>query len=146
MVMTSGNLLNIEAYDKIGGFWEELFIDWVDMEYCLRLNKIHYRVIQINQVILNHPLGEISKHKLFKKTFYALNHSAKRRYYLTRNALHVLKKYKMEFPELVVFTRDIFIYSLKSIILFEKNKFYKLIMMFKGYCDYKNGVFGKISD
>ena len=37
--MTSGNLLNLAAYLAAGGFKEELFIDHVDHEYCLRLNS-----------------------------------------------------------------------------------------------------------
>ncbi|MCL4546863.1 MAG: glycosyltransferase [Deltaproteobacteria bacterium] len=38
-VITSGNLLNLEVYKKIGPFEEKYFIDSVDHEYCLRLRK-----------------------------------------------------------------------------------------------------------
>jgi rhamnosyltransferase len=38
VAMTSGNLLNLEAYQACGPFMNKLFIDYVDYEYCLRLS------------------------------------------------------------------------------------------------------------
>ena len=46
-VMTSGNLINLEIHKKIGGFKEWLFIDGVDIEYCLNLRKHHYKVMRL---------------------------------------------------------------------------------------------------
>jgi rhamnosyltransferase len=143
IVMTSGNLLNIKAHEKVGGFWNELFIDWVDHEYCLRLKKNNYRVVQINTVVLYHSLGEIKKHSFLNKTFYSFNHSALRRYYQSRNSRYVVERYKNVFPEVILLERETLIYSLKSIIFFERDKINKLIMILKGYFDYKKKIFGK---
>jgi len=46
--MTSGNLLNLGIYRLGSGFEEKLFIDYVDHEYCLRLRKNKFRIIQNN--------------------------------------------------------------------------------------------------
>jgi rhamnosyltransferase len=143
VVMTSGNLLNVAAWKQVGGFWEDLFIDRVDHEYCLRLKLHKYRIIQINSVVMEHSLGNTSKHTLFGRTMYASNHLARRRYYITRNTLHVTRKYRKIFPEYVRFERATWFADFKSIILFEKEKLSKLRMMIKGYFDYKKGVFGK---
>jgi len=56
--MTSGNLLNLHAVKQIGGFSEDLFIDRVDQEYCLRLRMNNFRVIQVNFVVFDHPKAE----------------------------------------------------------------------------------------
>ena len=38
-VMTSGNFVNLDILNEIGGFKEEFFIDGIDIEFCLRLKK-----------------------------------------------------------------------------------------------------------
>jgi len=146
VVMTSGNLLNIKAYEKIGGFWEDLFIDRVDHEYCLRLKQNNYRVIQINSLILEHPLGRFSKHILLNRTYFTSNHPGYRRYYVVRNTLHVVKKYRKIFPEYVRMEKGIFFRDLRRIILFEADKINKLKMIVKGYIDFKKNVFGKLQE
>jgi rhamnosyltransferase len=143
-VMTSGNLLNLHAVKQIGGFFEDLFIDRVDHEYCLRLRMNNYRVIQVNSVVFDHPQGRMSKHFLFNRAYYTTNYSPNRRYYITRNALYVIKKYGRIFPEYVKWERDIFLSDLKNIILFEKDKIDKLKMILRGYCDYKKNIYGRL--
>jgi rhamnosyltransferase len=144
-VMTSGNLLNLHAVKQIGGFSEDLFIDRVDQEYCLRLRMNNFRVIQVNFVVFDHPQGRMTKHFLFNRAYYTTNHSPDRRYYITRNTLYVIKKYGEIFPEYVKWEKDIFLSDLKNIILFEKDKINKLRMIVRGYCDYRRRVYGMLS-
>jgi rhamnosyltransferase len=143
MVMTSGNLLNIDAYNKIGGFWEELFIDRVDHEYCLRLSINKYRVVQVNTVFLEHPVGKMTEHVLFHKTYFATNHPPIRRYYISRNALHVAKRYKNAFPEYSEFEKKLFFHDIKRIVFFESDKIKKIQMIIKGYNDFRKNIYGK---
>jgi rhamnosyltransferase len=144
VVMESGNLLNLNAYKKVGGFFEDLFIDRVDHEYCLRLRMHNYRVIQVNSVVLEHPLGHMAKHVLLNRAHYTSNHAPPRRYYMTRNTLYVIKKYGKIFPEYAKWERDILISDLKKIIIFETDKIDKLKMMLRGYCDHKKNVYGRL--
>lgn len=39
VTMTSGNLVNIDAWLRVGGWREDFFIDSVDHEFCLRARK-----------------------------------------------------------------------------------------------------------
>ena len=55
-VMTSGSIINLKAYKKIGGFKDWLFIDCVDTDYCMNLHKNNYKVIRLNKVIMKHNL------------------------------------------------------------------------------------------
>ena len=143
-VMESGNLLNLSAYKKVGGFFEDLFIDRVDHEYCLRLKTHNYRVIQVNSVVLEHPCGHVTKHILLNRAYYTSNHSPLRRYYMTRNALYVIKKFGKTFPEYAKWERYILTSDLKKVIFFETDKIDKLKMMLKGYFDYKRNVYGRL--
>lgn len=86
--MTSGNILSLEAYRAVGPFMNELFIDFVDHEYCLRLQTNGYKIIQCNQAILHHKIGtNIKKYTFFNKNIVISNQSHIRHYYITRNRL-----------------------------------------------------------
>lgn len=141
---TSGSLLNLEAYRTTGLFTENLFIDFVDHEYCLRLNLAGYKIFKVNNAILTHELGNgLKRHRFLWTTPVASNHSALRRYYITRNRFHVASRFKSYFPnffkkDLVLFWKDIVV-----IFLFEKNRFQKYKMIFNGFFDYKKGILGK---
>jgi GT2 family glycosyltransferase len=69
VVITSGNLLKVSAFERIGGFREDLFIDSVDFDFCLRLKKSGYRIMRCNQAILYHSLGERKEIQFRTKLF-----------------------------------------------------------------------------
>lgn len=52
--MTSGWLVNIDIFCKLGGFFEELFVDGLDMDYCFKLHENGYKVIECGEVFINH--------------------------------------------------------------------------------------------
>lgn len=140
---TSGSFMNLKAFLKIGGFTEELFIDYVDFDYCLNLRLNNYHIYRINSVILEHHLGNITEYKLGgKHLFYVTNHNYIRRYYMTRNSRCVRDKYKQYFPE-VDFGFSAFLVAVFKITFFEKNRLKKYRSICKGYLDYKNGRMGK---
>ena len=56
-IISSGALISKEAYTKVGGVMEELFIDYVDTEYCWRIKKMGFEVIQDLNVRLFHSIG-----------------------------------------------------------------------------------------
>ena len=145
-VMTSGNLLNLDLFKKIGGFLDWLFIDCVDTEYCLRLNKLGYKVLRLNYVNMKHNLGNQEVHYFFKKRMVCSNHNYVRRYYQVRNNYYIIDLYKDVYPERCEqFKRDQK-GQLRRVILFEKDKIRKLRYMYKGYKDYKKGIKGKLND
>lgn len=143
MVMTSGNLINLEIYKKIGGFKDFLFIDCVDFDYCLNLKKHGYEIVQLNNAVLNHHLGNGKTYKFLWMKKSSSNHSALRRYYMVRNRHYIYDMYHDDYP----FYCDLEIGRTKreamKVILFEKEKVKKIKYMIKGYKDYKNGKKGK---
>lgn len=141
-VMSSGNLLNLRVYQQLGDFMEELFIDYVDYEYCLRANSKGYKVLQINDAVLYHELGRQKMHKLLWKEVSVTHHNAVRRYYITRNRLFVSAKYKRAYPEFYRREMRSFLAETLKIILFEDNKFGKLKSTVKGLRDYGRGCLG----
>lgn len=142
-VMTSGNIINLKLYKKIGKFREEYFIDDVDIEYGLRLNKMGYQIDRLNYVLLNHHLGDTKSKIILGHQFVYSNHNPQRRYYMTRNTLKLCDEYQNDFPEYCDYLKRGLFGQAQNIILFEKDKFKKLKGMHNGYKDYKNNISGK---
>ena len=142
-VMTSGNIINLEAYKKIGGFKDWLFIDCVDTEYCMNLNVHGYKVLRLNKIKMKHQLGNLKIHTLFGKKYPCYNHGPIRRYYIVRNNLYINQMYHEKYPDYCEHLLRVQKGQVKRILAFEKEKRKKLTMMYRGYKDFKKGIKGK---
>ena len=143
-VMTSGNIINLKAYQDIDGFKDWLFIDCVDTDYCMNLHKHGYKVLRLNNIVMEHELGNLVVHKLFGKEYPCYNHNPIRRYYIVRNNLYINQMYSDIYPDYCKRLLRIQKGQVKRILAFENNKFNKLRMMYKGYKDFKKGIKGKL--
>lgn len=144
VVMTSGNLVNLNLYKEVGGFKDWLFIDGVDFEFCLNLRKNGYNIVQMNTAELKHNLGNIQEKVLFGKKIFVTNHNSTRRYYITRNRHYLYDLYKKYFSEYCKLELKMTKKELIKIWLFENEKINKTISIFKGYIDYKKNKKGAI--
>lgn len=141
-VMTSGNILNLDIFEKIGGFKEFLFIDGVDIEYCLNLKKNGYKVMRINSIEMQHDLGDIFYRNFLGKEFMCDNHNYIRIYYMTRNYRYIRKEYRNiapEFCDILVKIKGLIF----KIIFYEKDKYRKLRSILLGIYDYRHNNYGK---
>lgn len=57
--ITSASCTSIEAWLKIGGFDEWMFIDLVDNDFCKRLTISGYKILRINKWVLDQQFGKI---------------------------------------------------------------------------------------
>lgn len=144
--ITSGNLLSLKAFREVGPFLEELFIDYVDFEYCLRLNFKGFKIMTVYDAWLHHKWGNAHIEKFLFKRYKLSNHSYIRRYYITRNRFYVSRMYKNSFPKFYRSHRKLVRPELFQILLLEEDRFRKLKMFLKGYWDYKKGKLGKLRE
>lgn len=98
VAITSGNLLKVSAFEEIGGFREELFIDSVDFDFCLRLKKAGYRIVRCNRAVLRHSLGQRQEARFLGRRIAFPRHSPGRKYYIVRNHVYLVKRYFLDFP------------------------------------------------
>ncbi len=96
--MTSGALMPTWAFDTIGWFASEFFIDWVDIEYCFRIRKAGYLIVESPEAILLHDPGQSAPALILGFSFWPSHHSAVRRYYMSRNRVVVFRKYLFALP------------------------------------------------
>jgi rhamnosyltransferase len=96
-VITSGCLMSTAIFSLAGPFRSDFFIDYVDYEYCLRLRQLGYRIIISTEPLMLHALGAASPLSLdtgYRRVAMVLtDRSPLRRYYMTRNATYVVKRY-----------------------------------------------------
>lgn len=93
--ITSGAFSRISAWKAIGQYDESMFIDSVDFEYCYRMRKNGYGVVQVRDIHLLHEIGKSEKRNLFFWKIQIKNHSAFRKYYMARNNIYYPKKHQL---------------------------------------------------
>ena len=135
VVMSSGSIVNVGAAVKAGLFDSSLYIDEVDHEMSLRLQRKGYSVLQNRRAYLSHLLGRIED----GITYY----SATRLYYMTRNNLYLGRLYREDYPDYFA-KRDRYMRRfLLSQVIRHRNRFQRSLMVFAGVRDYYLGRMGK---
>lgn len=138
--LTSGNFVSAEAWKQIGGYREELFIDYVDFDFCTRLEQAGYKVGYLRDYSIEHKIGDPIEFKVFGRTFHAMNHSPIRDYYRFRNARFLSGENPQVFEK--EYLKELF-WQLPKMLLFEDNRAEKLCMIRRGISDGKKGKLGK---
>lgn len=145
--ITSGNLLNLQAYAACGPFMESLFIDWVDHEYCFRLKAKGYRVVELNYLQLVHRLGMFKEFSILGvRVRKWISHSPQRMYYKMRNSLYIMNMYNKYLPTSIRrFFYRAMITDLINVVFFDDDKLRRLSFLFKAYQDFRRGRLGKLT-
>jgi rhamnosyltransferase len=97
--MTSGTLMPVWIFDKIGWFASEYFIDVVDWEYSFRIRSRKFRVADAVDAKLLHSPGNPTTINILGRTIRYSQHNAVRRYYMSRNRIAFYRKYLFCFPK-----------------------------------------------
>lgn len=121
---------------------EDFIIDYIDTDFCLRLNTEGLRILAVRDAKLVHKIGERRQHKFLGLTITTTNHSPMRRYYLYRNRMRTWKRFATERPSFFIFDMMRTVYELWRIILFEKDKQNKMQAVVNGIWDGIRGVSG----
>lgn len=112
-LISSGSCLNLRWWSNIGPMDDALFIDFVDLEWCVRAKQKGYRVLGVPWVHMSHELGGEPVRILGRA--YPM-HSPLRHYYLFRNAVVLIGRsyvpWTWKSSELVKFPVRLVIYSL----------------------------------
>jgi len=145
VLITSGSLISLSAFGKIGPFDDELFIDHVDHEYCLRARRLGFAVIATRDVLLRHSIGKESLHPLLGRKVITSNHSPQRRYYIARNSAVVARRYIRAEPRWVVAMLLRILRDVMVMLLFEQDRGEKLKWWLLGLRDGVRGKLGPIA-
>lgn len=89
LVISSGMMTTAKVIQKVGNYDEDFFIDFVDVEWCLRCKSAEIPVYVIPEAVLMHKIGNDSVSAGEMKI---LVHSPIRTYYKVRNSFLMLYK------------------------------------------------------
>lgn len=88
-VIASGCLISMNALNQVGLMNDQLFIDYIDVEWSLRAKHFGFNVFITSRAKMAHTVGE-SRANIFGRTISI--HSPLRRYYLIRNSFFMLRQ------------------------------------------------------
>ncbi len=129
--ITSGCCTNVDAVTRSGGFDEKLFIDMVDYDMCYSLREHGYRIVNAHFTGLLHEVGKSKKYHILGFEFAVNNHSAERKYTISRNSVYLVKKHRLNpISEYALIFRRIL-----TAFFFEENKLAKIKAILKGVSD-----------
>lgn len=128
--ITSAAITNVTVWEKIGGFDDRLFIDYVDFDYAIRLKLNGFKIIRMNQVYLDHELGESTYKSFLGLKVRVANHSSFRKFYICRNIVIYIRRYHKHISVLAELLR--LAKTIALVLLFEVNKLEKLKACMRG--------------
>lgn len=134
-VITSGSLVSLQAYWQLGGFRDEFFMDCVDLEYCLRARAAGYCILMTSKPLMEHPVGQLTEHRLLWRKTGTSNHGPLRRYYMMRNTLILAREYTMKEPWWVIAALWSKLKSMLLVVLYESGRLAKLRYSALGFFD-----------
>jgi rhamnosyltransferase len=89
IVISSGTVATREVFDLAGGFDDGLFIDFVDVEWCLRCRSKQIPIYVVPTAVMRHSIGT---RQVRVGPLTVLVHSSTRCYYQIRNCLLLFRK------------------------------------------------------
>lgn len=137
----SGCLYNMKVLDELGYYDQNTYFYGLDEEYCIRVRKNGYKIIQCSEAVLNHHPAETYCVKFLGKTVLKCGKDNPQRYYYQfRSGYYIHKKYH----DLHNFM--FCVYKFTKVVLFfdHKEEYFKMIRL--GIMDAKNRFYGNIKE
>ena len=142
--ISSGNLIRLDVFTRVGDFDEELFIDGVDLDFSLRARGAGYSILRVGDAVLRHELGDQHRVRGLLSRFY-LAHSPLRHYYMYRNHLYLMRRYWSRFPLFIAKLTLFQIGHLLAILVYERDRTSSMRFIRLGVGDFFRGRTGPCS-
>jgi len=143
--ITSGNLVKLDVFDRIGLYDEDMFIDCVDFDFCLRVRGAGWRIFRVGDALLHHELGEPHRVRGPFSRFYT-RHSPRRRYYMFRNFGLLAKKHVRRFPGFILKLAVSHLVLAALVPFHDERARESLAAIGEGIADFRKGRFGRHPD
>ncbi len=142
MAITSGALTSVEAWRRLGGFDEALFVDFVDTDFCLRARRAGWRLRVCAAAKLRHHLGQRERRSLAGVVMHPTHHSAVRHYFVARNRVRMVARHGWRTAHWLSFEIVFTGVWIVRTLAFESDRARKLLGMLLGTWDGLRGRFG----
>jgi rhamnosyltransferase len=139
--ISSGSLIDLRVFEVIGLFNEDLFIYYVDTDFCVRLKRSGFGAYVCPEAVLLHREGSRRSHRFLWRHAYYDHYSKEARYYITRNLIYLAKVRHLT-PREVYWAARIVLKDHVKILLYDQQRFSVLWFSLKGLIDGVKGKFG----
>lgn len=141
-LISSGMLVSLSVFERVGMMEEGFFIDNIDMEWCFRARSQSFALYGVCDAELEHSLGDQVIHFWFGRLFSIYRHSSTRQYYIMRNRILL---YRKRYSPLSWIGQDVLRLCVKLVFLiaFSPPRLENLRMIIKGIRDGLHGKMGR---
>ena len=141
--INAGSIVKLAAWEAVGGYDEDFFVDYVDFDFCFRCRQHGWEVVQVGGAVMVHSPGSPTSHRFLWKRPMTSNQSALRRYYITRNRILFYRKYWRFDARWVLGNVCNAVKEVVLVVLFESSKREKLNAIIVGVADGCRGITGR---
>lgn len=145
ILISSGTLIPLAVLEEVGAMEEDLFIDQVDTEWCLRARSKGYRIFGACGAILEHSLGETASRFWIGRWRRLPRHKPFRYYYIFRNTI-LLSRRDYASLKWILFNARWLAALFLLYGVFTRKRAGELGMMVKGMLHGIRGVTGKLGN
>ncbi|HEY0216256.1 MAG TPA: glycosyltransferase [Cellulomonas sp.] len=135
VAITSGMLVRRAALDGAGSFREDFFVDCVDQDFCLRVRRAGWRVVQDARVRLPHSLGETRWRGVGPLRLRSTSHPTWRLYWTARNGTVLARESWRREPVWAATSLALQTYVAVTVLLFEPPRLRRLRTLAHGARD-----------
>ena len=89
---SSGTLISIDAWNSIGEYNEDLFIDHVDTDWCFRAKSLNFKLYGAFETHVSHKIGDKNINYWLWGSRTMPYRSPRRHFYIFRNSLFLYKQ------------------------------------------------------
>ncbi|HEY1804592.1 MAG TPA: glycosyltransferase family 2 protein [Terracidiphilus sp.] len=139
-VIASGSMIRTSVLQHIGLMREDFFIDWVDIEWCMRARSKGYISYYAPNAVMKHSVGDSVVTVLGRDVHL---HNDLRNYYMLRNAVYLFRLKSMGWRWKINFAPRIPCYLVLYPLL-SKRKMWNLRLVLKALSDGMRGRLGKL--
>lgn len=132
IVMSSGNLIKRSTFEKVPYYDDDLFIDYVDHDFCLKVKRVGLETIIAKEAQMAHSEGNIKRHIYGPISFFSHNYNPERQYYRARNRIIL---YRRHFGSWIWQDQEFAIKNLLKVLLVEQDAWKKVKAIWQGTID-----------
>lgn len=141
-LIASGCLINVAVLNDVGLMNEDLFVDYIDVDWSIRARVLGYRLFATPRAKMNHQIGDVRISILGRRISL---HSPIRRYYLIRNSFFMIRNKNVPLGyKLREFSFNILRFLIFFILSDDRQKYWEYTK--KGIADGLNGILGPIKE
>jgi rhamnosyltransferase len=133
-VITSGMLVRREVLEKVA-FDEDMFLDWVDVAFCLDVRRAGWGIVIDWRLRLPHEIGACEVHTKFGRTVHYSHYPAFRLYWIARNVSILHRSHFASRPRALASTLIFMAERFTNTLLFEPKRRTHVPALLRGFRD-----------